>query len=154
MEINRLFYIISEGQIEAKDYVKWAYSMVENKYTSPALNTLAFLEEPLNIFEVEQFFKRVLEELNLDEPTYEEQRNGQIQYLLQQIILEKDYAIRNGSEIYKIYRNNFDYDHHKTLVWYEISEMIDDFQYGDNINNYSEELLVQTIIQKAKEQII
>ncbi|WP_079523564.1 hypothetical protein [Solibacillus isronensis] len=154
METNRLFYKKSQCQIEAKDYLEWAYSMLENKYTSSALNILAFLEEPINIFEVEQLFQRAVAELKLDEPTYKKQVNAQLQYLLQQIITDKESAIDNAYELYKIYRDNLGYDEHKTLAWLLITDMVDDFKHGDNKNNYTHELIKQSIVQTATEQLI
>lgn len=153
METNRLFYKKTHGQIEAKDYVEWAYSMLINNYSSNTLSMLAFLEEPLNSFEVEQYFQRTLDELNLVEPMYEEQINAQIQYLLQQIITHKEYAMDYAYDLYKIYVKNFGYEEDKTIVWLYLTDMIDDLKYGDNINNYTKKSVERSILQAAKEQL-
>lgn len=153
METSRLFYKKSQGQIDARDYVTWAYTMVEKNYSSAALHILVSLEEPLNIFEVEQYFNKALEELNIDEPTKEAQVNAQIRFLLQQIISNQNYAIDNAYELYEIYRENFGYNPHETILWLQITDMIDDFKYGDNKNHYTKELIEKKIVQAAKEQL-
>ena len=153
MEISRLFYKKTQGEIEAKDYVEWAYSMVENQYTSSALNILAFLEEPINIFEVEQLFQRVIGELTLDEPTYAEQVNAQIQYLLQQIITNQESAMDYAYDLYKVYVKSFGYEDDKTMIWLYLTDMIDDLKYGDNVNNYTKNSVERSILQAAKEQL-
>lgn len=153
METNRLFYKKNKAQIEAKDYIDWAFSMLKNNYSSPTLNMLAFLKEPLNMFEAEQYFNRTVDELNLTEPPLEVQINAQTQYLLQQIITNKEYAIDNAYELYKIYRDNFGYEEDKTILWLYLTDMDGDLEYGDNINKYTKESIEQSIVQAAKEQL-
>lgn len=156
MDIDRLFYKIGKREVEATHYVEWAYYMVEQQYNAEALHILAFLEEPLNIFEVEHLFKRACMELNLQKPTYEEQRNGQVQYLLQQILMDEQRAIALAYEVYAVYRNDMYMDDPGVFAttWYSISEVIDDFLYGDNANDYSLQQVIQTIVEAAKAQMI
>lgn len=153
MDINVLYYKKFEGNVRSVDYVVWACSMLENEFSSPSLSLsiLASLEEPLNIFEVEQFFERAKRELKLTQPTYEESVEGYVQYLLQQILLDKQKAIEIAYDIYTILREHF--DNEKVYRWYEISEMIDDFQYGDNVKNITQDLLVKVILQEANNQL-
>ncbi|WP_342471549.1 hypothetical protein MHH70_11620 [Metasolibacillus sp. FSL H7-0170] len=49
MDIKLLYYKKLEGNILPVDYVEWAYKMLDNEFSSPAVNFLAALEEPLNI---------------------------------------------------------------------------------------------------------
>ncbi len=153
MDTNFLYYKKFEGNVLPIDYVSWAYKMLENGFSSPSLNILSSLEEPFNIFEVEQFLKRVITELKLTEPSYEESTEGYVQYLLHQIILDNESAINSAYEIYKVLREYFDYDNPNLVNWYEISEMIDDFRYGNNAKNISKECLIKIIVQEANTQL-
>ncbi len=147
MDTKFLYYKKFEGNVLPADYISWAYKMLENGFSSPSLNILASLEEPFNIFEVEQFFIRAINELSLPEPSYEESMEGYVQYLLHQIMLDNESAINSAYEIYKVLRENF--DNEKVDIWYEISEMMDDFHYGDNVKNITRESLIKIIVQEA-----
>ena len=151
LRYNVLYYKKCKGNIKPIDYVVWAYSMLEKEYFSPSLSILASLKEPLNLFEVEQFFERAKRELGLTEPTYEESVGDYVQYLIQQILLDKQKAIEIAYEIYTILRDHNNDE--KTYRWYEISEMIDDFQYGDNVNNITQDMLIKIILQEAEKQL-
>lgn len=153
MDTKFLYYKKFKGNVLPTDYVSWAYKMLGNGLSSPSLNILATLEEPFNIFEVEQFFKRAINELRLTEPSYEESAEGYVQYLLQQIILDNESAIDIAYEIYKVLREHFDFDYKKLANWYEISEMIGDFRYGDNVKNITQDALVEVIVQEANKQL-
>ena len=41
----------------------------------------------------------------------------------------------------------------KLVGWLEISDMIDDYQYGDNYFNITDEIIHTTIMKKAKSQL-
>ncbi|GLC88297.1 hypothetical protein [Lysinibacillus piscis] len=151
MDIKLLYYKKLKGNVLPVDYVKWAYQMLENEFSSQTLTILATLEEPLNSFEVEQLFKRTLNELKLTEPSYEESAEFYVQYLLQQILLDNNNAIAIAHEIYQVIREHS--THEKVSNWYEISEMIDDFQYGDNVNNITQDFLIQVIVQEVNKQL-
>ena len=91
-------------------------------------------------------------ELKLPEPSYKESTEGYVQYLMQQITLGNG-IIDTAYEVYKILREYLDYDDEKLIVWYTISEMIDDFYYGDNINNITEDFLLKVITREADVQL-
>jgi hypothetical protein len=93
MDTKVLYYKKFEGNVKSHDYVDWAFSMLENGISSTSLNILASLKEPLNIFEIEDYFNRVLKELNLREPSHEESAKYYIQFLLREIIDDKSKAI-------------------------------------------------------------
>ena len=57
MDTNMLYYKIYEGDVKSCDYIKWAMNMLENDCSSASLNVLSALDEPLNIFEVEDYFR-------------------------------------------------------------------------------------------------
>ena len=54
-------------------------------------------------------------------------------YLLREIVDDPSKAIINAFDIYKIAREHI-FDEEQD-IWYEISDMIDDFLYGENIKN-------------------
>ena len=153
MDTQFLYYKKYKSYVAPVDYVNWAIKLLENKLSSPSLNILASLREPLNIFEVERYFKNAVFELKLPEPSHKESAEGYVQYLLQQIILGNGNVIDTAYEVYKILREYLDYDDEKLIVWYTISEMIDDFYYGDNINNITEDFLLKVITREADVQL-
>jgi hypothetical protein len=151
MDTLILFYKIHKGNVESIDYIDWALKMIENDFASFSLNILSSLREPLNIFEVEDYFKRALRELELWEPSYEECATYYIQHLSKRILEEENNAIDIAYEIYEVVRN---LDYPEDLEdWYNISEMVDDFRYSDNNSKLSKAALIMTIVKEAKNQL-
>jgi hypothetical protein len=148
MDTPILFYKIHQGEVDPIDYINWALKMLENNNDSFSLNILSSLSEPLNIFEVEDYFKRALSELKIQEPTFEECAKYYIQQLAKRILEEENSAIDLAYKIYEIVRELYNCDGLKE--WYNISEMIDDFRYGDNISNLSKVTLIVTIEKEIK----
>ncbi|TWE08003.1 hypothetical protein FB550_10114 [Neobacillus bataviensis] len=125
MDTPFLFYKIHQGDVDPIDYINWALKMLENNNDSFSLNIHSSLSEPLNIFEVEDYFKRALSELKLQEPAFEECAEYYIQQLAKRIFKEEDSAIDLAYKIDEIVR---ELDISEGLEgWYNISEMIDDF---------------------------
>ncbi|QOY34757.1 hypothetical protein AWH56_018800 [Anaerobacillus isosaccharinicus] len=151
MDTEILYYKKFKGIEKPLDYVNWAFSMLENEISTTSLNILASLREPLNIFEVEDYFERALDELSMKEPSYEQCAKYHIRYLLRQIIDDKNNAMNFAYEIYEVVRELFTNEELET--WYEISEMIDDFRYGDNIKKLTQDFLITIIVQEAKKQL-
>ncbi|WHY03235.1 hypothetical protein [Neobacillus sp. DY30] len=148
MDTPILFYKIHQGEVDPIDYINWALKMLENNNDSFSLNILSSLSEPLNIFEVEDYFKRTLRELKMQEPTFEECAQYYIQQLAKRIPEEENSAIDLAYKIYEIARELDNYD--GLEEWYNISEMIDDFRYGDNISHLSKVALIVTIAKEVK----
>lgn len=151
MDTKILYYKKFKGIEKPVDYVDWAFTMLENETSTTSLNILASLREPLNIFEVEDYFERALDELRLKEPSYEQCAKYYIRYLLRQIIDDKNNAMNFAYEIYEVVREHF--TNEELEIWYEISEMIDDFRYGDNIKKLTQDYLITIILQEAKKQL-
>ncbi|HZG72855.1 MAG TPA: hypothetical protein VEY51_15055 [Chondromyces sp.] len=125
--------------------------MLENDRASLSLNILSSLREPLNIFEVEDYFRRALKELDWQEPSYEECAVYYIQHLSKKILEDKNHALEIAYDIYMVVR---DLDYPDNLEeWCNISEMIDDFLYGDNRSKLNKEALIVTIVEEAKNQL-
>jgi len=148
MDTPILFYKIHQGEVIPIDYINWALKMLENNNDSFSLNILSSLSEPFNIFEVEDYFKRALWELKMQEPTFEECAEYYIQQLAKRILKEENSAIDLAYKIYEIVRELDNCD--GLEEWYNISEMIDDFQYGDNISNLSKVALIVAIEREVK----
>jgi len=151
MHTKILYYKKFKGKELPVDYVNWAYSMLENGISTPSLNILASLREPLNIFEIEDYFKRALVELSMAEPSYEECAKYYIRHLLRRVIDDKNNAINFAYEIYEVVREHF--INEELEIWYEISDMIDDFRYGDNMRKITQDFLITTIVQESKKQL-
>ncbi|WP_066072802.1 hypothetical protein [Neobacillus soli] len=70
METNILFYKIKKGTVSTEDYVNWSHILLEKDVSSPSINIISSFSFDDNIFEVELYFKRALDELVLKEPTF------------------------------------------------------------------------------------
>src|SRR5690606_29040973 len=125
--------------------------MLENEISTIYLNILASLREPLNIFEVEDYFNRALDELGIEEPLFEECAKCYIRFLLMQIVDDNNKAIDLAYEIYEVIREHF--SNEELNKWFEISEMIDDYRYGDNIDNFNKEFIITINVQEVMTQL-
>ncbi|TDL85937.1 hypothetical protein E2R55_23345 [Vibrio vulnificus] len=72
MDTKILYYKKFEGSVKSIDYVNWAIHMLEKDFSTQSLNILSSFSEPLNIFEVEDYFSRIIRELSLQEPLHDE----------------------------------------------------------------------------------
>ena len=151
LDIKILYYKKFKGTEKAIDYVHWAYHMLENEVSTTSLNIHASLRAPLNIFEVEDYFNRALDELGIEVPLFEECAKCYIRFLLMQIVDDNNKAIDLAYEIYEVIREHF--SNEELNKWFEISEMIDDYRYGDNIDNFTKEFIITIIVQEAKKQL-
>lgn len=151
MDTGVLYYKIFERKVLACDYIGWAFYMLHNGKSTSSLNVLVSLKKPLNIFEVEEYFNRAINELNIVRPSYEESARHYVRYLLKEIVDDPSKAIDNAYDIYNIAREHF-LDEEQD-IWYEISEMIDDFLYGDNIKNITRTSLTKVIVLESEHQL-
>ena len=147
-----LFYNIRLGDAASADYIDWALSMLEQDHDSFSLKILSSLSEHVNAFEIDDFFRRAIQELHLHEPSHEECAQYYIQQLAKRILMEDENSTIDLA--YKIYKVVDELDNFDGLEeWYEISEMIDDFRYGDNRSNITRVALLVTIEREAKKTI-
>ncbi|WP_458354237.1 hypothetical protein [Peribacillus frigoritolerans] len=151
MDTKILYYKKFEGSVKSIDYVNWAIHMLEEDFTTQSLNILSSFSEPLNIFEVEDYFSRIIRELSLQEPLHEECAKYYIYELLRKIINGEEDVLEIAYEIYNVIREHF--TNEELSVWYDISEKIDDYRYGDNITKITKGDLITTIVSEAKKQI-
>ena len=148
MDTAILYYKIYNKQVVATDYIQWAQHQLQKDESSKSLNVLAALQEPLNIFEVEDYFNRAAKEIKLVKPTIQIVVQQYIYHLLEKIIQKEETPTELAYEIYKIAWEHSE-DEELEVAWYEISEQIDDYSYGDNINKMSEEELNNLITKEA-----
>lgn len=151
MDTLHIFYKIYKGDVNSHDYISWALKMLHNECSSYSLNILSSLKEPINIFEVEEYFRRSLRELNLEEPSYDECALYYIGYLSRKILGDEDNAIDIADEIHDVVR---DLDYPEDLEeWINICDMIDDYRYGDNHSKLTKAALIMMIVNGAKNQL-
>lgn len=145
MNLKVLFYKKSEQLVTPANYVEWALSMLENDFSSESLYILSSLREPLNLFEVEDYFDRTFVELNLTIPSPEECAHAYIEMLCKEMV-------SGGSDPFPIIDNIYlvvrEYALHELTEWYDISEQIDNLCYGDNYRNTTKEALIALIKKK------
>ncbi|PJO43810.1 hypothetical protein [Lysinibacillus xylanilyticus] len=147
-----MFYKKYQNQnVKAVDYINWAFSMLENNYSSFSLNILSSLREPLNIFEVEDYFGRALSEMELQVPSYEECARYYILHLSEKLLQDKNNAVDIVYDINTVIR---DIDYPEDLEeWFIISDMIDEFHYGGNNFKLTKDELIATIMNEANSQL-
>ncbi|WP_431807692.1 hypothetical protein [Lysinibacillus sphaericus] len=143
-----LFYKIQNHNVKAVDYIDWAFNMLENNCSSFSINILSSLREPLNIFEVEDYFSRALYEIELQEPSYEECAKYYILHLSEKILQDKTNVFDIVYDINTVAREiNYPDDLEE---WLYISDMIDEFHYGGNDFNLTKEEVIAAIMHEAK----
>ncbi|MFJ8515477.1 hypothetical protein [Lysinibacillus xylanilyticus] len=143
-----MFYKIQNYNVKAVDYINWAFNMLENNCSSFSLNILSSLREPLNIFEVEDYFRRALSEIELHEPSYEECARYYILHLSEKLLQDKTNVFDIVYDINTVIREiNYPED---LEAWFYISDMIDEFHYGGNDFNLTKEEVIATIMDEAK----
>ncbi len=146
-----LYYKIYTKTVTSKDYISWAFHMLENDHSSYSINVLSSLSEPANMFEVENYFRRAAKEIQLPEPSNTAGTIHYLQHLAKKILLDETHAIHLAYEIYEVMREMDDAPDYPT--WYEVSELIDDYRYGDNTTNLTLPALL-TSIQRASKQLL
>jgi hypothetical protein len=152
MDTPKLFYHIYKNNVTAEQhYLPWALFMLEKDYESPSLYILASLQKPYNIFEVEDYFRRTVEELKIIVPSEQECIDYMVYTRLQNIVKDEDLAITEAHELYNMF---CELDCPQELVaWVHISDLIDNFQYEDNDLKVTKEVLLQEIIREAKNHL-
>lgn len=150
METNVLFYKIYKGTVSTEDYVIWSHTLIERNVTSPALNILSSFIFNDNIFEVEVYFDRTLNELKIKKPAFEVCARAYIGLLASKIIKVNDnkeiFALTNM--IFQIVAMELD-DPSELHIWYELSEMIDRLDFDYAIRDFNEEEVISRIKHEA-----
>ena len=152
VQTNALFYKIQNGTVSTIDYINWSQTLLENGVSSPSVNIISSLSFNENIFKVEAYFNRALKELALQKPSYEICARAYIGHLANKNIKENDHTVILDLA-YMIFRIvSVDLRYPDDLIgWYDISEMIDELQYGDNPLKFNKEEVITRIKDEADE---
>ncbi|WML52107.1 hypothetical protein RCG17_22315 [Neobacillus sp. PS3-12] len=151
METNVLFYKIQKGTITTEDYVNWSYSQLEKYVSSPSLNILSSFSFDDNLFEVEMYFKRAIDELAINEPTFDICARAYIGFLANKIKKAYEHTVifDLADMIFQIAATELD-NADDLFAWFEISEMIDRLNYDDQSFVLNEDDLISRIKNEAE----
>ncbi|MCO0598031.1 hypothetical protein NGI46_11220 [Peribacillus butanolivorans] len=155
METNALFYKIQKRTISTEDYVNWSHNLLKTDVSSPSVNIISSFPFDENIFEVEVYFKRALNELVIEKPTLERCARAYIGHLANEIIKENNHSLTFDFAymIYRIVASDLDYPN-DLMEWYEISEMIDELRNGDIPLEFNENDVISRIKNEAGKYFI
>ena len=155
METNALFYKIQKRTISTEDYVNWSHNLLKTDVSSPSVNIISSFPFDENIFEVEVYFKRALNELVIEKPTLEICARAYIGHLANEIIKENNHSLTFDFAylIYRIVASDLDYPN-DLMEWYEISEMIDELRNGDIPLEFNENDVISRIKNEAGKYLI
>ncbi|AJD89591.1 hypothetical protein JMA_02740 [Jeotgalibacillus malaysiensis] len=148
MELLALYYKKYAGAAKASDYVEWA---CQHLYTDdPEVKKLASMrvKEQLNMFEIEQMFANVMKSLQLTAPSEKACVAAHIKSLHAQLVMPVPQTMQIVNEIYEctVAHDLFE----EQMRWQEVSDIIDDFQYGDNQKGYTADQVKQMITAHAR----
>ena len=124
--------------------VNWAMSLLEQGIETENLCVLASLLNPLNEFEVDEYFGLVISELDLITPNSEEAVEGYAKILAHEVIRG---IITPEIGASKIYDANVFLDYPESFAEYTIYE---DEWYCEHINGWSKEKRREEIIKACK----
>lgn len=148
IELLELYYKSYLGIVQPSDYVDWAnYNLHMDVLDITKLASLD-MKEKLNIFEIEKMFDDAMKSIQLEAPTKEQCVEYHLKHLHSHLLLPIDNAMLLVKEIYDctIEHDLFE----EQMNWQEISDAIDDFQYGDNYYGYTMGKIKEMIITHAR----
>ena len=147
--MEKLAYRIQKQTVTAADTIAWAHRRLELGNECEGLFNLAALTNDANIFEVENYFKQALRELQLE--LYELTSYEVMKVLAQEIVDAKD-----GEEMKRLARELFHlaceagYPDNMS-EWVEISDMQDRLQYDVKRPPFTEQDVLEKIQQAARQ---
>jgi hypothetical protein len=141
-----LYYKKYTGTVQASDYVEWANSYLYTDFLE--IKKLASMKGKLNIFEIEKMFADAMNSIQREAPSKEQCVDYHLKYLHSQLLLPTPNAVLIVKEIYNctIEHDLFE----EQMNWQEVSDAIDDFQYGDNYNGYTMDKIIKIIVSQAR----
>lgn len=146
IELLALYYKKYIGTVQASDYIEWAN---HHLYMGTLeVKKLASMKGSLNLFEIEAMFADAMKALQIKAPSGELCVHNHIRHLHSQLLLPSEDSILIVKEIYEC---TIEHDLlEEQLNWQGISDAIDDFQYGDNLQNYTRDMINEMIIAYAR----
>lgn len=120
---DEIVKLLAERYYHDEDISDWAIKCLEKGYDSRSLRMLASMSESLySSSETDQYFRRVLNELNWDKIKTEEYLMRYAKLLAIEIIENKVDPIKASRDIYAVFQ---DLDYPSELqAWFEINEMV------------------------------
>lgn len=106
------------------------------------------IDEHLNLFEIEEMFSAAMKVLQREVPSEEECIKYHVNNLHSQLLSPTENAVSIVTEIYRTTINHGLFE--EQMNWQEISDAIDDFQYGDNQQGYTADKINGMIISHAR----
>ena len=150
MDNQKLFYKIHKGTVTVEDYIAWSHTLLQTNVSSTSLNIIASLASNHNIFEVEDYFKKSLNELHIVPPVIEPNTRAYL-CLLASLILKEEAE----TEIFKLAQEIFsiviELQYPEDLIeWYNISEMLDRIQYDAAPLDFNKEYVKLKIQEESR----
>ncbi|MGI3001482.1 hypothetical protein ACRTDJ_00005 [Shewanella algae] len=127
--------------------ISWAMYLLEQGIETEHLAILATLLNPVNEFEAEDYFNRVLSELDIKRPSDDDVLEGYAKVLAQDVV---DGVLSPESGVSQIYAVNVQLGYPGTLGEYTVLE---DEWYCECINGWSVQKRRDEIIKACKETI-
>ncbi|KIL53497.1 hypothetical protein KP77_04730 [Jeotgalibacillus alimentarius] len=134
--------------MQASDYIDWAQHHLYLDDSEIKKLAGMSLKELVNLFEIEKMFDDAMKSLQLKAPSEEECANAYIKGLHSKLLMPVLHADQIAKEIYRctIAHEFFE----EQVRWQDVSDMIDDFQYGDNVNGYTTDQINRIITTHAR----
>ena len=148
MDLLELYYKRYTNEVQAEDYVEWAnHCLYLDDLEIKKLASMG-MEDTLNIFEIEKMFADAMISIQRKAPSKEECLEYHLKGLHSQLLMANEHAI---SIVHEIYHCAIEHELFEVQInWQEISDEIDDFQYGDNLNEYTLNQMNEMIITHAR----
>ena len=136
------------GTVRASDYVEWANHYLYMDVLEIKKLASMGMKRQLNIFEIESMFADAMKAMQREAPSKEQCLNYHLKHLHSQLLIPSKNAVLIVKEIYNctIVHDLFE----EQMDWQEISDAIDDFQYGDNHYGYTMDKIDEMIVTHAR----
>ncbi|WP_010096242.1 hypothetical protein [Ornithinibacillus scapharcae] len=148
MELLALYYKIYTDRVQPTDYVKWAYHALYLDDLNVKKLASMSMKEQLNIFEIEQMFEDAMNSLQREIPSKEQCIDFHLQQLHVRLLTPTEHAMTIVKEIYDCAIQHELLE--EQIKWQGISDVMDDFQYGDNDHGYTLDKIHQMIVTHAR----
>jgi len=127
MTTNAFFFARATNRLFASEYAEWAISMLERDFDSPSLRILAGLDGS-NLFEADDYFRRVLRELHIPEPDFETSIRAYACELATRLVAGTLDAENGVRQLYRLcvaahYAKDF-------MVWLHLDDALEDLHAG------------------------
>ncbi|WP_019155179.1 hypothetical protein [Robertmurraya massiliosenegalensis] len=134
--------------VEPTDYIEWAVdSLYREVLEIKKLSSMSAVKH-LNLFEMEKMFDDAMKAIQREAPSKEECASYHMKSLHSKLLLPNQNSLHIVKEIYACAVANDLLD--EQMNWQEVSDAIDDFEYGDNVHGLSIERVREMIVQCAR----